>query len=69
MRVIVDIREEKLPEFWQYIRDQQKVEGEVLKEKAEASHIQEILRRRQDPTLSATVAWDDINHKYARKRC
>lgn len=67
MKVItVEIDEQKEELFWQVLHDNNLIEKQFSKKDIEASHIAEILQRREDGALSRTKSWEDIKHKYAR---
>ena len=67
MTVTIEIKDEKVDQFWQLVAEHDLAAEDIDLARVEESHIQEILRRDQDPFLSQSRPWAEARQQYVGK--
>jgi hypothetical protein len=66
MYITVDIKEEKVEDFYRMLKEHG-LEEDYNQHPILDSHIEEALRREQDPVLSQALPWSQARQKYVGK--
>ena len=70
MRIVVEVPETKEDGLLMLLKEHgysAYIEEESFSAEVERAHIEEILRRREDPVLSKTRPWAEVREKYVGK--